>query len=147
MPFLLIFINIAIPCSPRLEAPLNGNYNCSDPAVGVTGDICSFSCDDGYDINGSVTRTCQDNSTWTGATTTCTKKSCPPLQATETYLIARHCNAEFGSSCTIFCPYGYYNGTNGADYYQEYCVLDNAGNQLEWGNTETQCSKNMYILY
>ena len=34
-------------------------------------DTCSFSCDDGYELTGSETRTCQSSRTWSGTETRC----------------------------------------------------------------------------
>ena len=37
----------------------------------VAGDICTFTCDEGYQLGGSENRTCGDDGTWDGTTTTC----------------------------------------------------------------------------
>jgi len=43
---------------------------CSGTAVG---DICAFSCDEDYELSGSSTRTCQDDLTWSGTKTMCSR--------------------------------------------------------------------------
>ena len=35
------------------------------------GDTCTVSCDDGYELGGSETRTCQGDGTWSGTDATC----------------------------------------------------------------------------
>ena len=35
------------------------------------GDTCTVSCDDGYELSGSETRTCQGDGTWSGTDATC----------------------------------------------------------------------------
>ena len=35
------------------------------------GDTCSFTCNTGYELNGSDTRTCQSNGSWSGNDDVC----------------------------------------------------------------------------
>jgi len=55
---------------PSLTAPDNGMIQCSGSFVD---DICVFTCDDGFQLNGSGTRTCQDDGTWSGTEAVCTE--------------------------------------------------------------------------
>ena len=43
------------------------------PGMGYQGDTCSVSCNTGYDLTGSTTRTCQSNGQWSGSETICTR--------------------------------------------------------------------------
>ena len=53
----LICLFVVFRC-PRLQAPFHGSaVNC--PVSSVYGSQCSFSCDEGYDLVGSETRTCE----------------------------------------------------------------------------------------
>ena len=36
-------------------------------------DICNFTCDTGYELTGSDTRTCQSNGKWSGSDVVCTR--------------------------------------------------------------------------
>ena len=49
--------------------------SCSSGRVGVgyEGDTCSFTCNIGYELTGSDTRTCQRNATWSGIEVTCSR--------------------------------------------------------------------------
>ena len=52
----------------------NGDItSCSSGSIGVgyEGDTCSFTCNTGYELNGSDSRTCQIDGTWTGIETIC----------------------------------------------------------------------------
>ena len=42
---------------------------CSSGRVGVgyEGDTCSFTCNTGYELTGSDTRTCQSDGSWSGS--------------------------------------------------------------------------------
>ena len=59
----------------HLLTPSNGNTSCSSGRVGegYEGDTCSFTCNTGYELNGSDTRTCQSNGSWSGIKVTCRK--------------------------------------------------------------------------
>ena len=39
--------------------------------MGYEGDTCSFTCNTGYELTGSDTRTCQSNGSWSGTNTVC----------------------------------------------------------------------------
>ena len=47
--------------------------SCSSGRVGVgcEGDTCSFTCNTGYNLTGSDTRTCQSNGRWSGSDGVC----------------------------------------------------------------------------
>ena len=54
-------------CIP-LDDPDNGASSCTGS---VYEDTCSFTCDDGYELTGSDTRTCQSDGNWSGTETMC----------------------------------------------------------------------------
>ena len=59
-----------------LSSPANGEMmSCSSGKVGVgyEGDTCSFTCNTGYELTGSDTRTCQSNGNWSGNDVMCTR--------------------------------------------------------------------------
>ena len=57
----------------HLSTPANGNVSCSSGRVGVgyERDTCSFTCNTGYELTGSDTRTCQSNGSWSGIDGVC----------------------------------------------------------------------------
>ena len=65
--------HIAPACLP-LIAPENGDINCSLGNVesANSGDTCTFTCYNGYELGGSSSRTCGDDGSWSGTETTCT---------------------------------------------------------------------------
>ena len=66
---------IDIRCD-NLSAPTNGRIMSCDSdtlGVGYEGDTCSFTCNTGYELTGSDTRTCQSNGSWSGDNITCTR--------------------------------------------------------------------------
>ena len=68
--FLCIYIDVQ--CT--LAAPSNGEItSCSSGSIGLGygGDTCSFSCNTGYELTGSDTRTCQSDGSWSGSDAVC----------------------------------------------------------------------------
>ena len=65
---------ILVPCS-ILTDPNNGTIICSlgDDGVPSYGDTCTFTCNTGYELTGSNTRTCQSDGSWSGSDVVCTK--------------------------------------------------------------------------
>ena len=66
--------HILVTCPP-LSDPSNGMINCSlgDDGVPSYEDTCSFTCDAGYELTGSDTRTCQSNGSWSGSVAMCSR--------------------------------------------------------------------------
>ena len=58
---------------PSLTDPINGTMNCSPGNDGVPTyeDTCNFTCNTGYELTGSDTRTCQSDGNWSGNETMC----------------------------------------------------------------------------
>ena len=49
--------------------------SCSSGRVGMgyEGDTCSFTCNTGYELTGSDTRTCQSDGSWSGTDELCSR--------------------------------------------------------------------------
>ena len=64
-----------MPCSV-LISPENGMIRCSimeNNTVPSYEDACSFTCNTGYELTGSDTRTCQSNGSWSGSDVMCSR--------------------------------------------------------------------------
>ena len=66
------YIAYLVNCT-SLNNPDNGVMNCSlgDDRVPSYEDTCSFTCNTGYELTGSDTRTCQSNGSWSGSDVVC----------------------------------------------------------------------------
>ena len=64
----------SVQCS-SLTDPNGGIISCSlgDDGVPTYEDTCSFTCNTGYELTGSDTRTCQSDGSWSGSETACTR--------------------------------------------------------------------------
>ena len=69
----MIVLYVSVSCS-MLTDPNNGTISCSlgDDGVPLYEDTCSFTCNTGYELTGSDTRTCQSDGNWSGTGATCT---------------------------------------------------------------------------
>ncbi|XP_035692611.1 sushi, von Willebrand factor type A, EGF and pentraxin domain-containing protein 1-like [Branchiostoma floridae] len=85
-----------------LHAPshgtLSGNF--------YFGDQVTVRCNSGYDIQGSPSRTCRDDGTWSGSEATCTRLSCEPLTAPANGGI-RGTTFLYSDVVTFYCNSGY----------------------------------------
>ena len=61
----------AVVVCPGLMNPDNGQVELSDM---VFGSIATYSCDTGYNLNGSVTRMCMADGQWSGENPACQSK-------------------------------------------------------------------------
>ena len=71
-PSVLLHNYTLVPC-PELLKPPNGMIDCSlgDDEVYSYEDTCSFTCNTGYELAGSDTRTCQSDGSWSGSDNFC----------------------------------------------------------------------------
>ena len=98
-----------IACS----APLNGQVDCGSGLVnmGVEGDNCTFSCDPGYMLQGSVTSgTCENTGNWSRGLPSCVPRNCP--NRTEILLLhgaitSPSCSLQYQSQITALCIEGF----------------------------------------
>jgi len=83
----------------------------SAAAVNI-GDVITYSCEAGYEINGTNTRTCQTNGTWSGSVPTCEIITCPTLSATDPLNVSVTA-VNIGDIATYSCATGFeINGTD-----------------------------------
>ncbi|XP_028401099.1 uncharacterized protein LOC114524169 [Dendronephthya gigantea] len=94
---------IGRPCFP-LHKPLNGIKNCTGY---WTDDRCNFGCLHGYNLIGSVDRTCGSNKQWTGNDTECKITHCVNPKRPSNGFVYSPCSTHYGSKCSLGCNDGY----------------------------------------
>ena len=87
--------------------PPNGNLSCN--GTQTTGSVCSFACDEGYELHGSPERTCLPTNEWSGNVTTCGVLHCKRLNSPENGNVILPCDTAFGTVCNVQCSEGYYS--------------------------------------
>ena len=69
--------------SAQCPALTNGNFQCPNgEATSLIGEYCTFSCNAGYELQGSNNGTCLANQSWSGGDPICVALNCstsPPL--------------------------------------------------------------------
>ena len=94
------------------SAPLNGQVDCGSGSVnmGLAGDNCTFSCDPGYMLQGSVNSgICENNGSWSGGLPSCAPLSCNEdnLPVPANARAPPSCDLAYQSQCTISCDEGF----------------------------------------
>ncbi|XP_026161183.1 E-selectin isoform X2 [Mastacembelus armatus] len=93
-----ISTGVQISCNPSLSIP----FSTGTPYP--FGMVCTFSCDEGYELQGALNMECAHPGQWTSTPPTCTVVTCPLLEAPENGHI--NCsNHEPGNSvqCSFIC--------------------------------------------
>ena len=70
----MLIVNSIVNCL-ILNMPTNGAISCSlgDDGVYSYEDTCSFTCNTGYELTGSNTRTCRSDGSWSGSDIVCSR--------------------------------------------------------------------------
>ncbi|XP_020610479.1 P-selectin-like isoform X2 [Orbicella faveolata] len=99
-------------CIPKLINPPSGRVSCS--YENRFGSNCSFTCQNGYSIRGSVHRQCEAEEGkppvyWTGNETHCKIVKCDKLNKTANVIMSGCGRASFsyGDKCLFYCEHGY----------------------------------------
>ena len=71
----IIITFVIVTCS-SLTPPTNGSISCSDNGDFSYEDTCNFTCNTGYELTGSESRTCQSDGSWSGSTAMCDRGKC-----------------------------------------------------------------------
>ncbi|KAM9848909.1 P-selectin [Aulostomus maculatus] len=97
---------------PTPEVPAGGRISCtpslSSPASTRTpyprDAVCTFSCDEGYELQGALSSECAHTDQWTSPPPTCTAVRCPSLEAPENGRISCSNNEQvYNSQCSFTC--------------------------------------------
>ncbi|XP_074524307.1 E-selectin-like [Halichoeres trimaculatus] len=102
----------AMSCSAP-EVPANVQMSCSpsspsDLTLHPVGMVCTFSCEDGHELQGAPSMKCAHSGHWTSTPPTCTAVRCPLLEAPENGQI--NCSNDgqvYNTQCSFTCDGGY----------------------------------------
>ena len=104
-----LYVSYVEACRPytMIYALANG---VASPSINVPiGDPVTLSCNGGYSLSGSTTRTCTASRTYDGSSTSCSliTNYCPSLPLVNAVTTGGTCFRSVGSSCTATCSPGY----------------------------------------
>ena len=122
---------------------VNGSLQCPNGATtGVFEDTCTFSCNAGYELQGSNNGTCLANQSWSGGDRICVALNCstsPPLNNSQ---LQSSCDTQYQSTCTATCNEGYTrNNVLNVTYL---CNITVDPEVVEWVTLdETSCKRSM----
>ena len=135
---------LLIECS----APLNGQVDCGAGLVdiGLEGEDCTFLCDPGYMLQGSVTNgTCVNTGRWSGGLPSCVPPSCIDrsgmLGDGVLVIPSSSCGLTYQSQCTVSCDEGF---TGGDVTYL--CNVTSNPTMVEWvpiGGMNISCKRGL----
>ncbi|XP_066278408.1 P-selectin-like [Branchiostoma lanceolatum] len=120
---------------PLLAAPTNGART---PSTGATSyqDTVTFTCDPGFEPDGTDAVTCQDDRQWSNPVPTCTRRQCPVLTAPTNGARTPSTGAtSYQDTVTFTCDTGYVR--NGADAVT--CQADGT-----WINSVPTCTRHVF---
>ena len=117
----------------------NGNLQCANGvATSLPGGSCTFSCNAGYELQGSNNGTSLANQSWSGGDPICVALNCSTSLPFNNSRLLSSCNTQYQSTCTTVCVDGY-TGVGGS--YT--CVVTNEDtNSIGW-NGLTSCQRGM----
>ena len=121
---------------------MNGSLQCPNGAtIGVFEDTCTFSCNAGYELQGSNNGTCLADQSWSGGDPICVVLNCsisPPLNNSQ---LQSSCDTQYQSTCTTVCVDGY-TGVGGS---YTCVVTDDDNNSAGW-NGSTSCRRGECVI-
>ena len=113
--------------------------------MGVEGDNCTFSCDPGYMLQGSITSgTCENTGNWSGGLPSCAPLNCTSngmLPDGVTVISPSSCNMAYQSQCTVSCDEGYTG-----DDVTYLCNVTSDPTMVDWmamGGVDVMCEKGL----
>ncbi|XP_065899776.1 uncharacterized protein [Dysidea avara] len=117
----------------ELRMPTNGMISCSliSSPLSFYEDICSFTCNTGYNLTGSPQRTCQSDRSWSGSPVSCTIMECPSSSLPMNSMLAESCSSTYQSMCDLQCEEGF-NGSGDPSYV---CDVLSDGSSVMWMNS------------
>ena len=88
---------------------MNGTLQCpNETTTGVFEDTCTFSCNAGYELQGSNNGTCLANQSWSGGDPICEPLACFDVtMVADSIMTSSSCNLTYQSQCIVSCDEGF----------------------------------------
>ena len=124
-----------------MSYPLNMQVDCRES----TSD-CTFSCDPGYMLQGSVTNgTCENTGSWSGGLPSCVPLNCSelPVPANATVLQLPSCGLAYQSQCSVSSDEGFTG-----DDVTYLCNVTSDPTMIDWvpiGGVAIKCEQGLLL--
>ena len=128
------------------HAPFNGQVNCSNglQSMGLEGDNCTFICDPGYMLQGSINRgTCRNTGNWSEELPFCVPLTCNNITGTLGDGVTQSsCGLQYQSQCNVSCDEGYTG-----DNVMYLCNVTSNLTMVDWvpvGGEDVMCERGLF---
>ena len=107
--YIYIFCVLYLFLTVRCPTLMNGVIQCPNGAtIGMFEDTCTFSCNAGYELQGSNNGTCLANQSWSVGDPICVALNCSDVtMVTNNTMTSSSCNMTYQSQCTVSCDEGF----------------------------------------
>ena len=128
----------------RCPTPINGFLQCPNRTTnGVFEDTCAFSCNAGYELQGSNNGTCLANQSWSGGDPICEPLTCSDVTmvADNIMISSSSCDLTYQSQCTVSCDEGFTG-----DNVTYLCTVANNATVVDWmpmGGVNMMCERGL----
>ena len=124
---------------------MNGTLQCSNGAtIGVFEDTCTFSCNAGYELQGSNNGTCLANQSWSGGDPICVALNCSDVAMVADDIITSPCDMTYQSQCTVSCDEGFTG-----DDVTYLCNVTSDSTMVDWvpiGGVGVMCERGLLLI-
>ena len=124
---------------------MNGTLQCPNGAtIGVFEDTCTFSCNAGYELQGSNTGTCLASQSWNGGDPKCAALNCSDVTMVADDIITSSCDMAYQSQCTVSCDEGFTG-----DDVTYLCNVTSDPTIVDWvpiGGVDVMCERGLLLI-
>ena len=111
-------------------------------------DTCTFSCNAGYELQGSNNGTCLANQSWSGGVPSCVPLNCTDRVLADgiTVTLPSSCGLAYQSQCTVSCDEGFTG-----DDVTYLCNVTNNLTMVDWvaingASVNHTCQRGTYVI-
>ena len=138
LQYSICFITVQCP------APANVILQCPNgAATGVLEDTCIFSCNAGYELQGSNNGTCLANQSWSGGDPICEPLKCSNVTMVADDIMSSSCDMTYQSQCTVSCDEGFTG-----DDVTYLCNVTSDPTMVDWvaiGGVDVMCERGLLV--
>ena len=130
---------------PTVQCPplTNGTLQCTNgTTTGVFEDTCTFSCNGGYELQGSNSGTCLADQSWSEGDPICVVLNCSTSPPVDNSQLQLPCDTKYQSTCVASCDEGYTrNNVTSVTYL---CNVTSDPTMVDWvpiGGVDVMCER------